>query len=80
MEKYELYYRDVLIGILEINNSTYYYKSIENNQDILSFLKEDMDYLHPFLESRITKMKRFNLTELKYLTDNYELRKINQSS
>lgn len=77
MEKYELYYKDVLIGLLEINNNTYYYKHIENNQDILEFLKDDMDFLHPFLESRITKMQSFNLTELKFQTDDYKIIKIN---
>lgn len=80
MEKYELYYKNTLIGILEINDTSCSYKSKNKETGFLEFLKEDMDYLHPFFESRITKMKSFNLTELKYITDNYKLRKINESS
>ena len=79
--KYELYYKDILIGNLDVSNNTIKYtanKENINNLDedenmILNFLKEDMDYLHPFLEMRIDKLKKFNLKSVAFPTDNYKL-------
>lgn len=76
MEKYELYYQNDLIGIVEINSSIKTYKCISKNEDIFDFLKVDMNYLHPFLESRIYNMKKFSLTQVQYQTDCYRLVKV----
>lgn len=76
MEKYELYYKNTLIGILEINDTSCSYKSKNKETGFLEFLKEDMDYLHPFFSSRINNMKKFNLIKQKYETDNYEIKRI----
>ena len=64
--KYELYYRNILIGNLCISNDYTKYtpnkENISNIDDmIFNFLKEEMDYLHPFLKMRVDKLKKFNM-------------------
>lgn len=76
MEKYELYYKNTLIGILEINDTSCSYKSKNKETGFLEFLKEDMDYLHPFFSSRINNMSKFNMTQVQYPTDGYKLVKV----
>ncbi len=81
-EKYELLYKDILIGKLSIDkNGTLSYKAlnVDENSLILFFLKKDIscnikDF--PFFELRINNMKKFNLNVLKYQTDNYTIRKV----
>ena len=80
-EQYELYYNKTLLGILTVNNDKYFYEvSDEINQvldQIFDFLKTNQcSDSFPFFEKRIEDMKKFNLTELKYQTDNYKLIKI----
>lgn len=79
MSVYKLFYKNILIGTLELSKDYCYYKANLNNikelddEMIHAFLKNDMNYLHPFFETRINNMNKFNLDELKYETDNYEL-------
>lgn len=77
MKQYELYYKKELIGKLEISNMVKYTVVNNNIDDVHGFLKEDMDYLHPFLELRVNKMFQFNLEKLSLNTDYYELVLIN---
>ena len=77
-EQYELYYNKTLIGILTVNNDKYFYEvSDKINQvldQIFDFLKTNQcSDSFPFFKKRIEDMKKFNLTELKYQTDNYKL-------
>lgn len=88
LEIYELEYNNVLIGILslDINSNQAIYRvnqenidNLENKDLILNFLLHDIstyEEILPFFESRISNMKKFNLNELSYPTDNYKLRKI----
>lgn len=81
IEKYELLYKDILIGKLSIDkNGALSYKALNANENdtILFFLKKDIscnikDF--PFFESRINNMKKFDLDTLNYQTDNYTIRK-----
>lgn len=73
MKQYELYYKDSLIGKLEISDKIKYTVVNNNISDVFNFLKEDMDYLHSFLELRIEKMNTFNLESISFLNDSYKL-------
>ena len=73
MKQYELYYKDSLIGKLEISDKIKYTAVNNNISDVFNFLKEDMDYLHSFLELRIEKMNTFNLESISFLNDSYKL-------
>ena len=54
MRKFELYFKNYLIGDIEMNDNSFLYvpnKEVieEINDDLLLvFLKEKIDYLHPF--------------------------------
>ena len=84
MEKYELYYFDSLIANISIiDNSVLYVPIMENIQQfetqILVDLKteKNTNIEHfPFLCTRINNMKKFQLNVLKYVTDNYTIKKI----
>lgn len=82
MRKFELYFKNYLIGNIEMNDNSFQYvpnKEVieEINDDLLLvFLKEKIDYLHPFFESRIKNMDKFNMKELKYPNSSYELKEI----
>jgi hypothetical protein len=73
MKQYELYYKGNLIGKLEISDKIKYTVVNNNIYDVFNFLKEDMDYLHSFLELRIEKMNAFNLESISFLNDSYKL-------
>ncbi len=85
MKKYQLYYLDCLIAdfIIDENDFISYLPDEESickfNNDIFAFLKakincplKDM----PFIASRINNMLKFDLNELKYVTDNYTIKVI----
>lgn len=82
MRKFELYFKHYLIGSIEMNDNSFLYipnKEVieEINDDLLLvFLKEEIDYLHPFFESRIENMDKFNMNELKYPNSSYKLKEI----
>lgn len=82
MRKFELYFKNYLIGSIEMNDNSFLYipnKEVieEINDDLLLvFLKEEIDYLHPFFESRIENMDKFNMKELKYPNSSYKLKEI----
>ena len=73
MKQYELYYKDSLIGKLEISDEIKYTVVNNNIYDVFNFLKEDMDYLHSFLKLRIEKMNTFNLESISFFNDSYKL-------
>lgn len=82
MRKFELYYKEYLIGSIEMNDNSFLYipnKEVieEINDDLLLvFLKEEIDYFHPFFKSRIENMDKFNMNELKYPNSSYKLKEI----
>ena len=82
MRKFELYYKEYLIGNIEMNDNSFLYvpnkKNIEEINDdlLLVLLKDKIDYYHPFFESRIKNMDKFNMNELKYQNSSYELKEI----
>ena len=82
MEKYDVYNLDELIGKIIINANDFHYKKCYDEKyddsNLLSFLKEDTNQFIPFFESRIRYLKQFNLSELKYATDNYKIVKVNK--
>lgn len=80
MKEYELFYRGVLIGLLSLNENYVSYIANKNNINscvdrdmILSFLKEDMNFLHPFFEIRLERMNKFSLDRISFENDYYEL-------
>ena len=82
MRKFELYYKDYIIGNIKMNEDSFLYapnseviKKIEE-EIILEFLKEKIDYYHPYFKSRIENMDKFNLKSIKYINSNYELKEI----
>lgn len=82
MRKFELYYKEYLVGNIEMDDNSFLYvpnkKNIEEINDdlLLVFLKDKIDYYHPFFESRIKNMDKFNMKELKYQNSSYELKEI----
>ena len=80
MKEYELFYKGVLIGLLSLNENDVSYiankdniNSFEDCDMMLYFLKEDMNYLHPFFEMRLERMNKFSLDRISFVNDCYEL-------
>ena len=80
MNKYELYYKDILIAnITIIENQIIEYKVLNPINDIFNFLKKDFSGMlvdFPFIKSRIDNMNKFNLEQLKYENNSYLLKRI----
>lgn len=83
MEKYELYYKEFLIGLIEINECSYYFKSytdkLKDNSIydlIYNFLKEDSFEINSFIRYKIEHMRKFNLDILQYQNSDYVFKKI----
>ena len=80
MNKYELYYKDILIAnITIIENQIIEYKVLNAINDIFNFLQNDFNGMlddFPFIKSRIDNMKKFGLEQLKYENNSYLLKRI----
>lgn len=87
MEHYEVYYKDVLIGHLDVDDAgrhcyTVCQEGVEAVRDtvpLMSVMERGTDgYVKPipFFYTRIGHMKQWNLTEINYQTDWFLLRKI----
>lgn len=83
MEKYELYYLNILIANFWIDdeNNIKYVPVVDDQKDIdfFNFLKEEVfcpivDF--PFIHSRILNTKKFKLDTLQYQNSNYLVKRI----
>ena len=87
MEHYEFYYKDVLLGNLDVNDAGEHrytacsegVEAIRNTVPLMPLLEHGTDgYVAPipFFYTRIGHMKQWKLTEINYQTDWFLLRKI----
>ena len=88
MVMYQLFYREHLIGVLEVNPETNKHKFTTNEEGV-KVAKEKTSLIPemekgtdgfvdpiPFFENRIMNMDRSGLTEINYQTDWFLLKKI----
>ena len=88
MIMYQLFYREYLIGILEVNPETRKHKFTPNEEgvkeakEITSLTKEMVDGTDgfvdpiPFFHNRLMNMERSGFSEINYQTDYFTLKKI----
>lgn len=87
MVHYEVYYKDILIGFLDVDETGRHrytvngpgLAAVPKQAPMIPLLEKDTDgYVEPipFFYTRINNMKRWNLTEINYQTDWYLLKKI----
>lgn len=85
VEVYEVFYREVLIGILQVDpvGNRYRYlpekegvAAVESRACLLRVMKEGQDWGEPipFFQNRLYNMKRWKLRCVNYQTDNYTVR------
>ncbi len=86
IERYEFFYRDILIGVLEVDPVTKKHnyipdadgvKEASDRACLLRVMKEGTgDFVEPipFFDNRLRNMKRFGLHEMNYQTDYFTLR------
>ncbi len=87
-EQYEVFYRDVLIGILtvDLTNGNHRYvpnrdgvAKVEKTACLLRVMVEGTDGYSdpiPFFSNRLMNMKRSGLRQVNYQTDNFTIRQI----
>lgn len=82
MKIYKVYWGDILIGTLSINNNMHKYipnfggiKSLERKAPLLSQVTKPYDWGEPipFFASRIANCERFGTKDYTYNTDHYKL-------
>ena len=88
IERYELFYRDVLIGTLKVDPVTkkHHYipepdgvREVEDRACLLRVMREgtaDFGEPIPFFDNRLRNMKRAGLHEVHYQTDCFTLREV----
>ena len=88
IETYEVFFEDVLIGILkvDISNKKHLYEpnknGIEKVNERACLLKvmingtNGFEELIPFFENRLYNMRRSNLRQVNYQTDKYTVKRI----
>lgn len=87
MEQYEVFYRDILIGILTVDRSTGLHR-YEPEEAGLSAVQGIILLDHdlrtgtpgfvrpiPFFQNRLKNMERFGLREINYQTDFFTIRR-----
>ena len=84
MERYEIFYRQFLLGILTVDSATGNYHYIPDAAGTAAVLAltslpvemrtETSGPPIPFLQNRIMNMKRCGLTEINYQTDYFLVR------
>ena len=85
MEKYELYFKDIFLGNLMINEGKYYFKPNQSGVNqakeetvlIVEILKGTHGFIDPipFFKSRIDTMNKLRVKEIRYHTDYFVLKK-----
>ena len=89
MEKYEVYYRDVLIGSLFVNSDYKYhyepnFEGVEKVKDTACLLRvmeegtTDFGDPIPFFQERLRYMKLWKLGVINYQTDKFVIKKISE--
>ena len=82
MKTYKVYWKDILIGILSVNNKQHRYipnfegiKRLEGKAALISQVTKPYDWGEeiPFFSSRIRNYKRFGDEDYTSHTDNYKL-------
>lgn len=85
MKIYNVYWKDVLIGTLSVNNDKHRYipnfeeiKRLEGKAPLLAQVMKPYDWGEkiPFFETRIVNCERFGKEDYTYQTDNYRLESI----
>lgn len=87
VEHYEMYYKAVLIGYLDINEAGQHrytvcrngVQAVRDTAPLMRLLEQGTDgYVEPipFFYTRICHMEQWHLTEINYQTDWFLLRKI----
>lgn len=87
MEQYELYYRDILLGYLDVDDGgSHCYRACKDGVEAVRdraplppVLEKGTDgYVAPmpFFYTRIGHMKQWNLNQINYQTDSFLLRRI----
>lgn len=91
-EKYEVFYKDVLIGILTVDVADCKHRyepnaegvaKVESTACLIRVMKEGTDGFTekiPFFENRLYNMKRAGLHEVSYQTDWFLIREIQNES
>lgn len=82
MKIYHVYWKDVLIGTLSVNNNQHKYipnfagiEKLKGEAPLLSQVTKPYDWGEqiPFFTSRIANCERFGKEDYTYITDNYRL-------
>lgn len=84
MEKFEVYCKEVCIGMLSVDGNKYKYvpneeaKKLSNDLPIAPILLEERDWGEeiPFFKSRLEAAERFPGLFIGFQTDFYELKKV----
>lgn len=90
MEKYEVFYKDVLIGNLFVNNEYKYcyepvsegVERVKDSACLLRVMEEGTNGAFgepiPFFQERLRYMKLWKLGVINYQTDNFVIKKISE--
>ena len=90
MEKYEVFYKDVLIGNLFVNNEYKYcyepvwegVERVKNSACLLRVMEEGTNSAFgepiPFFQERLRYMKLWKLGVINYQTDNFVIKRISE--
>ena len=90
MEKYEVFYKDVLIGNLFVNNEYKYcyqpvfegVERVKNSACLLRVMEEGTNGAFgepiPFFQERLRYMKLWKLGVINYQTDNFVIKRISE--
>lgn len=84
MEKYEVYWKDTMIGVLSVNEEQHKYEHIEEAIQKLKQIpfdpavtrSRDWGEKIPFFSSRLESCKRFPELEIGFQTDFYRFKRI----
>lgn len=87
MERYEVFYKDELIGMLSVNSAGRYcyepipdgVEAVKDSACLLRVMIDGSDGFGepiPFFQNRLMNMKRFGLHQVNYQTDYYLIREI----
>ena len=85
---YQIFYKEILIGILEVNESGQYrytpdleaVAGIKNEVPLIREMLEKSDWREPipFFKERIENASRFNLEVIRYHTDLFKMVRISE--
>ncbi len=90
MEKYEIFYKDILIGILFVNDEYKYcyepnkngVEEIKDTACLLKVMENGTNGIFgepiPFFQERLRYMKLWNLDVIRYHTDYFTVKKIKE--